>query len=53
MELLWWQLCIVTLCKGLSWAMPIFTFFLGAAWLINYVTADVAEKVKKKLPQRD
>jgi hypothetical protein len=52
MEFLWWQMCLITLCKGIAWTMPVVTLFLGIAWLINYVTKD-AEKVDKAMSRKD
>lgn len=52
MEFLWWQMCLLELAKGISWAFPIFSFFLGIAWLVSWFLKD-AEKVKKVMPQKD
>ena len=48
MEFLWWQICLVTLSKGIAWCFPILTFFLAISWLITDLTKEVVEKVKKK-----
>jgi len=45
----WYQLCLLQLCKGISWSLPILTVFLAAAWFLGNVTKEVVEKVKKKV----
>ena len=44
----WWQICLITLTKGISWSLPILAFIFGLIVFINNVTKEVVDKAKKK-----
>lgn len=54
MEYVWWQQCFVTLFKGISWSLPIWSIFLAGAWFMSFVTRETVEKaIKKYTPKED
>ena len=53
MEYLWYQMCILQLCKGISWSMPVWSLFLAVSWFMSYVTKEAVEKTKEKLTSEE
>jgi hypothetical protein len=46
MDYLWWQMCLIILCKGLAWVLPIFSVFFAVSWFITDLTREIVEKKK-------
>lgn len=47
MQYEWWQLCLITLSKGLAWAIPIVSIFIAANWFITDLIKETVEKKYK------
>jgi hypothetical protein len=53
MEFLWWQVCILQLCKGISWSIPIWAIVLAASWFMSNILKEPVDKARKKLTSEE
>jgi len=45
--------CLLQICKGISWSLPIVTLFLAAAWFMSFITKETVDKAMKKYAPKE